>query len=373
MPLGNLLDNPAFMLGMNLLANNQWSSTPQSLAGNVGQAMQQTMQQAMMNEQLAQRREYQKAEMQKQQLLLKKAQIDMDAEMKSQDAFDKYLSGLKGGQASAMPGSPGLGGTTITGAQPMASGLGGIDPNLLEAIKADPQARRQLMGMALKATMPATPELPSNVQSALFASGGDLNRARQIIEQNMTKPQTTINNIPAPPTGYFYRTAGDPSTLAPIPNFVPTETLNKFSDLRRQFNSADSILNEYKKTIEETGPETIGSIVGTEASTKAKASFAKAQMALKNLFQLGALVGRDFSILDTAITNPTDWGALKIGKSGLLEQINQAQQFLANERGAIDKELKTMRENRTGQEGSTTSADSGMPPGAISGKPPWLP
>lgn len=43
MDINGLLESPMFQLGMNLLGNMQWSDRPQSLAGNIGQVLQQTM------------------------------------------------------------------------------------------------------------------------------------------------------------------------------------------------------------------------------------------------------------------------------------------------------------------------------------------
>ena len=64
---------------------------------------------------------------------------------------------------------------------------------------------------------------------------------------------------------------------------------------------------------------------------------------IKNLYELGALVGGDFQILDNLLTSPTSFSGLKMGKEGLLQQIYRLENTLINKlkSGGFKKALGT--------------------------------
>ena len=64
------------------------------------------------------------------------------------------------------------------------------------------------------------------------------------------------------------------------------------------------------------GAMTIPSATATEVSSLAETL----RLDIKNLYELGALVGGDFQILDNLLTSPTSFSGLKMGKDGLLRK-----------------------------------------------------
>ena len=92
-------------------------------------------------------------------------------------------------------------------------------------------------------------------------------------------------------------------------------------------------LNAYRQTL--TNPEfTVGQQAsGALGFPSALASTAQAQaealrLDLKNLYELGALVGGDFQILDRLLTSPNTLQAIKGGKDFLLAQLQQLERQL---------------------------------------------
>lgn len=82
-------------------------------------------------------------------------------------------------------------------------------------------------------------------------------------------------------------------------------------------------------------------VTGFPSDDMAKASSAAEllRMDLKKLYELGALVGGDFQILDNLLTSPNSSKALKAGKQSLLIQLDQLEETLASELKEVDVKL----------------------------------
>ena len=104
-------------------------------------------------------------------------------------------------------------------------------------------------------------------------------------------------------------------------------------------------LNSYRQTI--TNPEfSVGQqLSGAMGFPSGLASTAQAQaealrLDLKNLYELGALVGGDFQILDRLLTSPNTVEAIKGGKDFLLAQLDQLERQLELDMSQRDVQLK---------------------------------
>lgn len=121
-------------------------------------------------------------------------------------------------------------------------------------------------------------------------------------------------------------------------------------EIKLAYKQRDSLkmlqnLNSYRQTI--TNPEfgAMQQLGGATGFPSALASTAQAQaealrLDLKNLYELGALVGGDFQILDRLLTSPNTAEAIKGGKDFLLAQLDQLERQLELDMSQRDVELK---------------------------------
>lgn len=121
-------------------------------------------------------------------------------------------------------------------------------------------------------------------------------------------------------------------------------------EIKLAYKQRDSLsmlqnLNKYRRTI--TNPEFVVSeqIAGAMGFPSALASKAQAQatalrLELKSLYELGALVGGDFQILDSLLTSPTTVEAIKGGKDFLLAQLDELESQLEIDMAKRDVQLQ---------------------------------
>lgn len=171
------------------------------------------------------------------------------------------------------------------------------------------------------------------------------------------KPQTqtsfddagnkTITEIPAQdlPQDLFPRPEGfrDPLTTTQ-PSTKALKDAAKIKDTRKMLQN----LNAYRQTIENPEFTVIAQAGGAMGFPSGMAATAASQaqalrMDLKKLYELGALVGGDFQILDSLLTNPNSADAIKGGRDLLLSQIDQLERQLELDMSMKDVTLSGTR------------------------------
>ena len=101
-------------------------------------------------------------------------------------------------------------------------------------------------------------------------------------------------------------------------------------------------LNEYTRKLQnlETTTQLSGAVGLPSAEASALSSLAETlRLDIKNLYELGALVGGDFQILDNLLTSPNSSAGIRMGGGGLLQQIYRLENTLLNKlkQGGFDE------------------------------------
>tara|TARA_Y100000004_G_scaffold134169_1_gene151697 strand:- start:914 stop:1975 length:1062 start_codon:yes stop_codon:yes gene_type:complete len=163
----------------------------------------------------------------------------------------------------------------------------------------------------------------------------------------VSKPQTqttfdqdgnkTITEIPAQdlPQDLFPRPEGfrEPLTTTQ-PSAKSLKDAAKLKDSRKMLQN----LNAYRQIIENPEFDLVSQAGGALGFPSGLAATAKAaanalRMDLKILYELGALVGGDFQILDSLLVDPNSPDAIKGGRDLLLAQIDQLERQLELDMG----------------------------------------
>ena len=132
-----------------------------------------------------------------------------------------------------------------------------------------------------------------------------------------TIPGANMSQFPKPP-GYV-----EPEvTTKPSPETVKT---SKFAS---QLSTMGMRLNQYRNLLMADTFDRADMVSGasgfpTDEMAKASSIAEALRLDLKNLYELGALVGGDFQILDNLLTSPNSAKAAKAGKTTLLLQLDQ--------------------------------------------------
>jgi hypothetical protein len=79
--------------------------------------------------------------------------------------------------------------------------------------------------------------------------------------------------------------------------------------------------------------------IPTDNMARASSIAEALRLDLKELYDLGALVGGDFQILDNLITSPNSAKAVKMGSSALTIQLEQLEDILSQKLGEKDATL----------------------------------
>ena len=106
-----------------------------------------------------------------------------------------------------------------------------------------------------------------------------------------------------------------------------------------------SNLNQYIGDIQKIG--TFDRFMGTielpsPDAVRLESDSEKLRLDLKTLYELGALVGGDFQILDRLLTNPNTAKGLRMGQKGLLQQLYSLENTLIDDlknKGGFDEQL----------------------------------
>lgn len=154
----------------------------------------------------------------------------------------------------------------------------------------------------------------------------------------------TITEIPAQdlPQDLFPRPEGfrDPLTTTQ-PSAKALKDAAKLKDTLKMLQN----LNAYRQTLENPEFDLVSQAGGALGFPSGLAATASAQaqalrMDLKNLYELGALVGGDFQILDSLLTSPNSADAIRGGRDLLLSQIDQLERQLELDMGMKDVTLR---------------------------------
>jgi hypothetical protein len=82
-------------------------------------------------------------------------------------------------------------------------------------------------------------------------------------------------------------------------------------------------LSNYRASLKDYGTSPMGALgFPPTGATDIEAKAEALRLDLKNLYDLGALVGGDFAILDRLLTSPASVSGVKIGKAGLMKQLD---------------------------------------------------
>ena len=103
----------------------------------------------------------------------------------------------------------------------------------------------------------------------------------------------------------------------------PTPEKIKQDEAVKKLGTMSQNLADYREALREYGVSLRGAVgippaKATELGAKAEAL----RLDLKTLYELGALVGGDFVILDRLLTNPLTQSGVQVGKEGLLKQLD---------------------------------------------------
>nr|BAR32481.1 hypothetical protein [uncultured Mediterranean phage uvMED] len=92
-------------------------------------------------------------------------------------------------------------------------------------------------------------------------------------------------------------------------------------------------LNRYRAKLSDlsTATQARGAIgIPTAEASKVSAMAEKLRLDIKNLYELGALVGGDFQILDNLLTSPTSSQGMMMGSDGLIAQLSELEETLVS-------------------------------------------
>ena len=135
----------------------------------------------------------------------------------------------------------------------------------------------------------------------------------------------TIETVPGANMSQFPKPKGyvEPEvTVKPSPKGI------KRSEFASQLQTMGSMLNRYRNTLmaetfDRADMASGASGFPTEEMADAASQAEALRLKLKELYELGALVGGDFQILDNLLTSPNSVKAAKAGKTTLLRQLDQ--------------------------------------------------
>lgn len=151
----------------------------------------------------------------------------------------------------------------------------------------------------------------------------------------------TIETIPGANMSQFPKPAG---FVEPTATVKPSAQALKQSKYATQLQTMGNNLNLYRSMLMMDTfdrADMISGAAGTPTDEMARAtSVAEAlRLDLKTLYELGALVGGDFQILDNLLTSPNSVKAAKAGKTSLLLQLDQLERTLEGKLKETDNVL----------------------------------
>lgn len=168
----------------------------------------------------------------------------------------------------------------------------------------------------------------------------------QIITVNNADGTTSQIQRPAQDLSGFYNPFPNQQSNNNVVGTKPSAEQLKIKANEPKLISMLGNLNEYIEQLKKL-PRTSqfqGAMTIPDAQASSISALAETlRLDIKNLYELGALVGGDFQILDNLLTSPVSIAGLKMGKDGLLEQMYRLETNLINKlkSGGYDKALGT--------------------------------
>lgn len=113
----------------------------------------------------------------------------------------------------------------------------------------------------------------------------------------------------------------------------PSAQKLKILENKPKLNMMLGNLNRYRSKLSDlaTTTQASGAVgIPTAEASKVSAMAEKLRLDIKNLYELGALVGGDFQILDNLLTSPTSSQGVMMGSDGLIAQLSELEETLVS-------------------------------------------
>ena len=222
--------------------------------------------------------------------------------------------------------------------QPLSVPKGGvlIDPKTRQVLFDGRNQGGMFTGSGLKTDVYNTLiELNAKIQEFGFDSLDNTEKAKyRLAYGNASKPYNETISTPDGGTRQIQRPAQNlTGFFNPFPDQQsgtttiggkPSPKKLKFIEQKPKLFTMLSNLNKYKTSLKDTGffTQLTGAVGFPKAeATKLRTEAEALRLNIKDLEELGALVGGDFQILANRLTSPTTSEGLRIGKEGLLVQL----------------------------------------------------
>ena len=168
--------------------------------------------------------------------------------------------------------------------------------------------------------------------------------ASQPYNQTINMADGSVQQIerPAQNLSGFFNPFPDQQSGKTVVGEKPSAQKLKILENRPKLTQMLGNLNEYTRKLQNLDKTTqLSGIVGLPtAEATAVSSLAETlRLDIKNLYELGALVGGDFQILDNLLTSPNSTQGLAMGTKGLLQQLYTLENTLLNKlkQGGFDE------------------------------------
>ena len=164
------------------------------------------------------------------------------------------------------------------------------------------------------------------------------------VNETINMADGTVKQIqrPAQDLTGFFNPFPDQQSGKTVVGEKPSAQKLKILENRPKLTQMLGNLNEYTRKLQNLDKRTqLSGIVGLPtAEATAVSSLAETlRLDIKNLYELGALVGGDFQILDNLLTSPNSTQGLAMGTEGLLQQLYTLENTLLNKlkQGGFDE------------------------------------
>ena len=164
------------------------------------------------------------------------------------------------------------------------------------------------------------------------------------VNETINMADGTVKQIqrPAQDLTGFFNPFPDQQSGKTVVGEKPSAQKLKILENRPKLTQMLGNLNEYTRKLQNLDKRTqLSGIVGLPtAEATAVSSLAETlRLDIKNLYELGALVGGDFQILDNLLTSPNSTQGLAMGTKGLLQQLYTLENTLLNKlkQGGFDE------------------------------------
>ena len=164
------------------------------------------------------------------------------------------------------------------------------------------------------------------------------------VNETINMADGTVKQIqrPAQDLTGFFNPFPDQQSGKTVVGEKPSAQKLKILENRPKLTQMLGNLNEYTRKLQNLDKTTqLSGIVGLPtAEATAVSSLAETlRLDIKNLYELGALVGGDFQILDNLLTSPNSTQGLAMGTKGLLQQLYTLENTLLNKlkQGGFDE------------------------------------